>query len=292
MICAVVILSAALAACLAGLLRARRAVRRLHAQIESFLRSEIAMPEFSVNDDAFAPLENAVAELETRLRQCEDGARQLQQEQNDLIVDISHQFKTPIAGLRLYCEMDASAHRDRQLQLIERMERLITSLLRLEKLRVGGYAFDFQLRALPDVAQEAAASLADLFPGRTIAISGGADVRCDGYWMREVFQNLLKNACEHTGCGGHIRVAFSQTETAAFFSVEDDGGGVPPEELPRLFRRFYRSANAAPGGVGVGLAIARAIVEKHHGTLSAENGERGLRIVGCMPILHTSLKRT
>lgn len=292
MMCAVVILGAALAICLAGLLRAHRAVRRLHAQIESFLRGETVVPEFSVNDDALAPLENAVAELEARLRQCEDSARQIQQEQNDLIVDISHQFKTPIAGLRLYCEMDASAHRDRQLQLIERMEKLITSLLRLEMLRSGGYAFDFQLRALPDVAREAASSLSDLFPGREIAISGEAVVRCDGYWMREVFQNLLKNACEHTECGGHIRVAFSHTETAAFFSVEDDGGGMPPEELPKLFHRFYRSANAAPGGVGVGLAIARAIVEKHHGTLSAENGAKGLRIVGCVPILHASLKRT
>ncbi|MDO4357604.1 MAG: HAMP domain-containing sensor histidine kinase [Clostridia bacterium] len=289
---AIIILCAALAACLLWMLRQRRDIRRLQSQIDAFLRGDIATPQFSVRDDGFAPLENAVIELETRLMQSEENTLQTQREQNDLIVDISHQFKTPIAGLRLYCEMDASAHQCQQLQLIERMEKLITSLLRLEKLRAGGYDFDFQMHSLPELARDAARSMADLFPNRAIDVTGEASVRCDSYWMREVFQNLLKNACEHTANAGHISIAFSQTETSAFFTVEDDGGGVPPEELPKLFRRFYRSANAAAGGVGVGLSIAHAIVERHHGALSAENGAKGLKLTGCLPILHPLLKRT
>ena len=68
-----------------------------------------------------------------------------------------------------------------------------------------------------------------------------------------------------------------------FISVEDNGGGVPEKELPKLFDRFHRAANARPDSAGIGLAIARAVVQKHHGTISAENTAKGLKIVICLP---------
>ena len=67
--------------------------------------------------------------------------------------------------------------------------------------------------------------------------------------------------------------------------MEDDGGGVPPSDLPHLFERFYRSGSAAPQGAGLGLAIAREILLRHHGTLRASNGEHGLRLDMEIPIL-------
>jgi signal transduction histidine kinase len=132
-----------------------------------------------------------------------------------------------------------------------------------------------------------------LFPGRQIEVSGEAELSCDEAWMGEALGNLIKNACEHTREDGRIGIAIEQAESTVFCTVQDDGGGVPPVELGSLFRRFFRSSSsAASEGVGVGLAIVRSIVEKHHGTVSAQNALGGLKVTICMPLLHRRLKKT
>ena len=83
-----------------------------------------------------------------------------------------------------------------------------------------------------------------------------------------------------------------RTEAAFFCTVEDDGGGVSPGELPRLFDRFYRAEGQKSGGVGIGLAIVKEIVTRHHGTITAENGEKGLRMTISMPMLDRNLTKS
>ena len=266
---------------------------RLHDQIMRFLSGEIKTPGFSVRDNRFALFENAVIELETRLLQSEDNRNQEIRKNEKLLTDISHQLKTPISGLKLYCEMDGGAHLEQQLKLLGRMEHLIGSLLRLERLRADGYVFCFEIKKLSGIVQDALARVMPLFPGRHVEVSGEAELSCDENWLGEAFMNLIKNACEHTGENGRISIAIEQAESSVFCTVSDDGGGVPPGELGSLFRRFFRSSSpSASQGVGVGLAIVRAIVEKHHGTISAENAHGGLRVTFCLPLLHHRLKKT
>ena len=246
------LLAVALLLCLFSLIRRRQGVLRLHDQITRFLNGEEASPAFSVRDDRFALFENAVKELEARLLTAEENRLEERKRAEGLIVDISHQLKTPIAGLKLYCEMDGGAHMGQQLQLLARMEHLIASLLRLERLRAGGYEFQFEVHELSDVAREAVSQVAPLFPGRRIEITGAAPLSCDASWMGEAFTNLIKNACEHTKPGGRIEIFFEQADGEARCVFQDDGGGVPPAELPRLFTRFFRSSSASPDGAGVG----------------------------------------
>jgi signal transduction histidine kinase len=173
------------------------------------------------------------------------------------------------------------------------MEHLIGSLLRLERLRADGYEFHFEMKELSAIVRDALARVIPLFPGRQVEVSGEAELSCDEAWMGEAFMNLIKNACEHTRENGLISVTIEQAESSVFCTVQDDGGGVPMGELGSLFRRFFRSSSsAASEGVGVGLAIVRAIIEKHHGTISAENAHGGLRVTFCLPLLHHRLKKT
>jgi signal transduction histidine kinase len=246
-----------------------------------------------VRDDRFALFENAVLELEARLLTAGENRLEERKRAERLIVDISHQLKTPIAGLKLYCEMDGGAHMEQELQLLTRMEHLIASLLRLEKLRSDGYEFQFEVHELSDVARDVVSKLTPLFPGRRIEITGAAQLSCDEGWMSEAFTNLVKNAFEHTKPGGRIEVSFGEADGEVRCVFLDDGGGVPPAELPRLFTRFFRSsASRSPDGAGVGLAIVRTIIEKHHGTVSAENARGGLRVTLRLPVLHHRLKKT
>lgn len=264
----------------------RRRIQALTAQIEEFLSRDGQALDFSVREDSLATLQNAAAELQNRLLLARERQRQEGVRVEALAADISHQLKTPLASLRLFTEMDSGAHMEAQLSQIERMERLIYSLLRLEKLCADGYAFTFEEAEQADIAQEAWLGLAALFPACRLNVIGTARVRCDRRWMGEVYVNLMKNACEHMPAGGAISLRLELTDTTLYCTVEDEGGGAPEEELQHLFERFYRTKAQTDerSGCGLGLAIVREIIRHHHGDARAENGERGLRICFFLPI--------
>lgn len=279
--------------CAWRLIGSRYEALRLKTQIESFLCDETASPSFSVRDNDFALFENAVVELQTRLLRSQENARSESVGNQAFVQDVSHQLKTPIAGLRLYCEMDESEHKHQKLQLIERMETLIAALLKLEKLRSDGYAFEFNPCELHELALDARAQFLPLHPKKHIAVNGIASIRCDAYWIFEALTNLIKNACEHTAEEGHVTISIEQSDSEVMIRVEDDGGGVEPEALSRLFERFYRGGKSEGGhGVGLGLSIAKTIVKKHHGSIRAQNGEYGMCITIYLPMLHDLLKKT
>jgi signal transduction histidine kinase len=248
------------------------------------------MLDVALEEDGLARLQNAISDTQQALsRQRELYAQECARTSN-LTADISHQLKTPLTTLRLYTELDNAPHSEECLAQIQRMEDLIQALLRLERLCADGYAFTFETADAEAIVLDQWQSLQPLFPGKTLTISGSAVIRCDEKWLGEAFLNLLKNACEH--CKSEIHVNLERTEAAFFCSIEDDGGGVSPAELPKLFERFYRSENQKGNGVGIGLAIVREIVTRHHGTITAENGEKGLRMTISMPMLDRNLTKS
>ena len=172
----------------------RRRVRLLAERAEEFLTTGREPLSYSVREDGFAPLHNAVAELENKLLLAREQLTQETRRVSDLTADISHQLKTPLSALRLFCELDGGAHLAGQLSQIERMERLIQSLLRLERLCADGYDFTFAEHDLGAMIRRVWASLNDVYPGREMTLTGGAVLRCDEKWMSEALMNLLKNA--------------------------------------------------------------------------------------------------
>ena len=261
-------------------------LRRLTRQAEDFLTVGGQPLAFSVREDALAPVHNAVAELENRVLLSKELQAEECRRTSDLTADISHQLKTPLAALKLYCELDDGAHLEDELAQIERMEKLIYALLRLERLCADGYSFNFAEHDIGEIIREAWSGVSAAWPDRKLSVEGNAIIRCDEKWMGEVFGNLFKNACEHTANDGMIWVFMETTNSAFYCTVEDDGGGVDPKELPHLFERFYRAASRETKGSGLGLAIVREIVERHHGSVHAENTQNGLRIGISIPLLN------
>ena len=281
------------ALCLFLLLRDWRRERRIRAlaeRVEDHLSGNGPMLDVALEEDNLARLQNAISDTQQALeRQRELYAQECARTSN-LTADISHQLKTPLTTLRLYTELDGAPHAEACLAQIQRMETLIQALLRLERLCADGYAFTFETADAEDILREQWQSIAPMFPGKSLTVSGSAVIRCDEKWLGEAFGNLLKNACEH--CDSSIHVSLERTEAAFFCTIEDDGGGVSPAELPRLFDRFYRSENQTGNGVGIGLAIVKEIVSRHHGTITAENGEKGLRMTISMPMLDRNLTKS
>ena len=266
-----------------------RRIRKLAELVDDFNSGTGEMLDVALEEDALAQLHNGIADTQQALAR----AKQLNTEEchrtSQLTADISHQLKTPLTTLRLYIELDDAPHATQCLDQIQRMEDLIGALLRLERLCADGYAFHFETSDVENIIREQWQGLQAIWPDKKLVLEGAARIRCDENWLGEAFLNLLKNACEHTAEDGVIRVKLERTDAAFFCTVEDNGGGVSTEELPKLFQRFYRAEHQSKNGAGIGLAIVKEIIQRHHGVITAENGQEGLKMSISMPMLDRNL---
>lgn len=276
--------------------RAKKRIETLRKTINTFL-NEGEAPDYSLQDDYFSPLENDVADLAKRVILEKENAQTLILENNAFLADISHQVKTPLAGLRLYTEMAQQTADEtmqpslaKQIALIERMETLIHNLLRLEKLRSDAYKMQFADEKLENICGEVLGEFRTLYPQKQFSLSGAACLRCDRQWMHEAIANVIKNACEHTLEDGEIRLQIEKSDCAVFLRIEDNGGGIADTEYDHIFDRFTRSPAAIKEGAGLGLAITRAIVQRHHASLLARNTKNGLCIEFCFPTVESALR--
>lgn len=261
-------------------------VDRLTDSIEEFIDNDTPT-EFSTSDNHFSRLQNAVKDLEELYHLEQNNTAKKSKQNTEFISDISHQLKTPLAGMKLYVEMEnannPSEHTEKELILIEKMENLIYKLLRLEKIKSDSYTMDFHFESMAELSNEIIAEFKPMFPNKTYTVVGDSRLRMDKTWMYEAIANIVKNASEHTDDSGKIEIIIDDSEKSTNISIKDNGGGVSKEDLPKLFSRFHRTDNANPNSAGIGLAITKAIIEKHHGTIIAENTKEGLNIIICLP---------
>jgi signal transduction histidine kinase len=197
------------------------------------------------------------------------------QVQQQFLATAAHELKTPLTLMRGQLELDGLADPATLLKDVERMSRQVQQLLNLaECSEPNNYVFD-QLDAHQQVA-DAAAHLQRLAArrGATITVVSAAapmPLRADRSALFVLLKNLLENAIQHSSAGMQVRVVAS----AGHIVVQDQGGGMPPADLPMLFQRFWRGAHRRDEGAGLGLAICREIAEAHGWRLSARNAHGG-----------------
>jgi signal transduction histidine kinase len=201
---------------------------------------------------------------------------------HNLISDISHQLKTPLASLIVFNENllnDRGMKEHMQLtflersrQQLDRMEWLIVSLLKLARVEAGGTSFGHERVNLKQVIVDATNALHLLAQQKQqqINIIGDENLYMQGdkHWLIEAFINLIKNGLEHTIAQGKIDITLQETPLFYNIILTDYGEGINTEDLPHIFKRFYRGKNATkPQSVGIGLALAKSIIEEHGGMI-------------------------
>ena len=277
--------------CALLLLRKKR-INELRAGLDAYLKTGKPLP-YSLCEGDLALLQNELSDLVSRLELEKQRAKDVDRKNAAFAADVSHQLKTPLAGLRLYCELDAQSgnpNAEKELRLIEKTERLVAELLKLQRIRADSFDFTFEGAALHTLTEETFAAFRPLYPQKRFELTGTAVLRCDRAWLNEALSNIVKNACEHTPEDGRIQAVIQDSGESVILTLEDNGGGVPAADLPHLFERFYKAQNASPDSTGLGLAITKEIVSKHHGTITAENAGEGLRLTLCFPKIDANRK--
>lgn len=225
-----------------------------------------------------------VGQLAAAFNRMSQELEHLEASRRDLVANVSHELKTPITAIRAHLEnlLDGVEQPDPQtLQVMltqsERLGRLVEQLLDLSKLESGEVALHREEMPLEPVVSQVMSEIDVARSDRGVHLAQDlpADlplVDADRERVHQVLFNLVDNAVRFTPSGGEVRVEARRNNGSVRVSVADTGMGIPPEHLPRLFERFYRvdSARAREdGGTGIGLAIARSVVEAHGGHLDA-----------------------
>lgn len=203
----------------------------------------------------------------------------------DTLSNISHQLKTPLAALNIYnglLQQEAENLpvlrdlADRSEQELDRMENLVQNLLKIARLDAGTTPLEKTEEPVAGLMESIRRQFAWRAgqEGKTLELAGEADVTlfCDRVWLLEAVGNLVKNALDHTEAGDTVRIGWKAFASTVQITVADTGSGIHPEDLPHIFKRFYRSRiSQDTQGAGLGLPLAKAIVEAHDGTIQAES---------------------
>lgn len=203
----------------------------------------------------------------------------------DTISDISHQLKTPLAALNIYNGLmqdgtenmaDIQTFAALSEKELDRMEMLVQNLLKITKLDVGSIVFERHMESVSEMMEESR----EHFRYRAkqeqkhLIYSGDEDVRllCDRSWLMEAIDNLVKNALDHTKEEDTVSVTWQQFSSVVQIRVMDNGSGIHPEDLYHIFKRFYRSRfSKDTQGLGLGLSLAKSIIEAHGGTIEVDS---------------------
>ncbi|MCL2730795.1 MAG: HAMP domain-containing histidine kinase [Actinomycetia bacterium] len=246
----------------------------------------------------FEALSVELAETSAKLASSRAREQSLEQSRRQLVAWVSHDLRTPLAGLRAMAESleDGLAtdppryHKQMRLDA-ERLASMVDDLFELSRLHSGTLQLALGDTTLDDLVSDVLASTEALAADRGVRVTGtaarGLTVRADSRELSRALMNLVTNAIRHTPSGGRVEVEASRGDGRALLAVRDGCGGIPEADLPHVFEMAWRGTDArspAPdSGAGLGLAIVRGVVQAHHGDVRVENTGDGCRFEITLP---------
>lgn len=268
-----------------GFLRRKKKMRQRLQELTAYLERANAgeAPVLSaLGEDELSKLEDEIYKTVTYLYQTREEAVRAKNGFAHNLSNIAHQIRTPITAISLCVQtMEGEAGKEEREQIqrqLMRLTHLEEALLLLARLDAGTLILKRKETDVYTLLMLAADNLQEIFAQSGVSVDipelGEMTVKVDLDWTMEAVMNVMKNCAEHNA-GGCVHCFYEQNPLYTEILVRDEGAGFAGEDMSHLFERFYRGKNAGEGGIGIGLALAKEIIERQNGTIRAKNPPEG-----------------
>ena len=274
-----------LASCIRYFLQQERTLEEAQAQINALLSGDCTARISCDEDGELFKLFHSVNTMAAVMAAHANKETQAKEFLKNTIADISHQLKTPLAALNIYNGLlqgeaadlpNIREFADLSEQELDRIETLVQNLLKITRLDTGTLVTQKALENVGDMMGEIEQhfSYRARQEQKTLQFSGPETTMlfCDREWFMEAVSNLVKNALDHTKSGDTVSISWRELPSQVRITVTDTGSGIHPEDIYHIFKRFYRSRfSKDTQGVGLGLPLAKAIIEAHDGMIQVDS---------------------
>lgn len=269
--------------------RHRRRERELEQLIDYLMKQQdgaaLPKPE-KFGEGRLGILQSELYKLIVQMNSQRDLAKSEKNYLSDLLSDISHQIKTPLAAIAIMTDLlkNPQLSEEKRQEFLSNIDReteritwLVKNLLVLSQLEAGVLKLKREQITAPELLEGAMKpfeAMAEV-KGVSLELKALSEIQlvCDIRWTTEAISNILKNCLEHTDSGGFVRAEVSRNNFSVNIRILDNGSGISEQDLPHIFERFYKASTAGAASVGIGLAMSRQIFLLQGATVSAVSRE-------------------
>ena len=268
-----------------------REINKITKCLEEINKRNYKIDIEEMSEDELSILKNELYKVTIKLKEDAENSKQAKKDLKDTLADISHQLKTPITSVLIILDniidnpdMDKNTKedfiRDIKRELLN-INFLALNLLKLSKLDSNTVHFIKKEVSLDEIVTSSIKNIAPLCDLKNINIekniSAHIKINCDLNWQVEALTNILKNCVEHSNENSKIEITASANKVYASMEIRDYGTGISPEDLPHIFERFYKGKDASFESVGIGLALAKKIIESNDGIIGVTSNNQGTK---------------
>lgn len=264
-----------------------REMKQITHYLNHILSGDYSLEIHEYDESEINSLKNDIYKITVLLREQEDYSKSEKKHLESVLSDISHQLKTPLTSMYVINdilendEIDSNKKKEmlhKNKNQLKRIEWLVSSLLKLSRLDSGVVVMQPKSVSVNTLLEQALEPLRIPIElkEQTVEIIGDDDtlIEVDLAWTVEAFVNLIKDAHEHTPSNGKIVIRYQDNPIYVEFQIEDNGEGISANDLPHIFERFYKGATSNKDSIGIGLNMAKTIIQKQNGMITVNSKEK------------------
>lgn len=266
-----------------------REINKITKCLEEINKRNYKIDIEEMSEDELSILKNELYKVTIKLKEDAENSKQAKKDLKDTLADISHQLKTPITSILIILDniidnpdMDKNTRedfiRDIKRELLN-MNFLALNLLKLSKLDSNTVHFLKKEVSLNEIVTSSIKNIAPLCDLKNITIvknlESGIKINCDLNWQVEAITNILKNCVEHSNKNSKIDIMTTANKVYASIEIRDYGPGISQKDLPHIFERFYKGASSSSNSIGIGLSLAKKIIESNNGLIMVDTSKKG-----------------
>lgn len=266
-----------------------REINKITKCLEEINKRNYKIDIEEMSEDELSILKNELYKVTIKLKEDAENSKQAKKDLKDTLADISHQLKTPITSILIILDniidnpdMDKNTRedfiRDIKRELLN-MNFLALNLLKLSKLDSNTVHFLKKEVSLNEIVTSSIKNVSPLCDLKNITIvknlESGIKINCDLNWQVEAITNILKNCVEHSNENSKIDIMTTTNKVYSSIEIRDYGPGISQKDLPHIFERFYKGVSSSSNSIGIGLSLAKKIIESNNGLIMVDTSKKG-----------------